>query len=182
MSVKISKLPNGLHIVTDAMDTVETASIGAWVGIGARHERPEINGITHVLEHMAFKGTKRRSPQAIVEGDRQIFGTPAVSHDLGSRHEAPAAIERQLDLATEVEGAHVVHPEVRLPDRVVAEDAPEIARTGAPRRRQHVSLAAHACRGEVLASHAGSANQALEQPSHPLRRRLAGLSRPDRRL
>jgi len=74
MSVKISKLPSGLHVVTDAMDTVETASIGAWVGIGARHERPEINGITHVLEHMAFKGTKRRSPQAIVEEIEAVGG------------------------------------------------------------------------------------------------------------
>ncbi len=74
MSVKISKLPSGLHVITDAMETVETASIGAWVGIGARHERPEINGITHMLEHMAFKGTKRRSPQAIVEEIEAVGG------------------------------------------------------------------------------------------------------------
>jgi predicted Zn-dependent peptidase len=43
------------------MDTVETASIGVWVGVGTRHEPAEINGVAHMLEHMAFKGTERRS-------------------------------------------------------------------------------------------------------------------------
>lgn len=61
MSVRLTTLDNGLRIVTDAMDTVESVSVGAWVDAGARHEPPSINGISHMLEHMAFKGTKRRS-------------------------------------------------------------------------------------------------------------------------
>jgi predicted Zn-dependent peptidase len=74
MSVRVTKLPNGIHVITDAMDTVETASVGAWVGIGARHERPELNGVCHMIEHMVFKGTKRRSPQAIVEEIEAVGG------------------------------------------------------------------------------------------------------------
>ncbi|MCD6075306.1 MAG: peptidase, partial [Rhodospirillales bacterium] len=44
MSITVTKLANGLHVITDTMDTVETASVGAWVGVGARHEPAEING------------------------------------------------------------------------------------------------------------------------------------------
>lgn len=61
MTVKLTTLDNGLRIVTDTMSTVESVSVGAWVDAGARHEPPSINGISHMLEHMAFKGTKRRS-------------------------------------------------------------------------------------------------------------------------
>ncbi|MBT3557357.1 MAG: insulinase family protein [Rhodospirillales bacterium] len=61
MTVRLTTLDNGLRVVTDAMDTVQTVSVGAWVDAGARHEPPSINGISHMLEHMAFKGTKRRS-------------------------------------------------------------------------------------------------------------------------
>jgi len=74
MSITVTKLANGLHVITDTMDTVETASVGAWVGVGARHEPAEINGITHLLEHMAFKGTKRRSAQAISEEIEAVGG------------------------------------------------------------------------------------------------------------
>ncbi|MSO75610.1 MAG: insulinase family protein [Alphaproteobacteria bacterium] len=65
MTVKISELPGGLRVVTDRMEAVETVSLGVWVGIGTRHEAAEVNGISHLLEHMAFKGTGRRSAQAI---------------------------------------------------------------------------------------------------------------------
>jgi len=74
MSVTITKLANGVNVITDRMDTVETASVGAWVGVGARHEPAEINGITHLLEHMAFKGTERRSAQAISEEIEAVGG------------------------------------------------------------------------------------------------------------
>jgi predicted Zn-dependent peptidase len=74
MSVTVTKLANGVHVITDRMDTVETASVGAWVGVGARHEPAEINGITHLLEHMAFKGTERRSAQAISEEIEAVGG------------------------------------------------------------------------------------------------------------
>jgi predicted Zn-dependent peptidase len=67
MSVEISRLPNGLHVITHAMPSFETVALGIWVKAGARDELPEENGIAHFLEHMAFKGTYRRSAQEIAE-------------------------------------------------------------------------------------------------------------------
>ncbi len=61
MSVRVTRLANGMRVLTDAMDSVETVSLGVWVDVGTRHEPAEINGVAHLLEHMAFKGTKSRS-------------------------------------------------------------------------------------------------------------------------
>ncbi len=74
MSVEISGLANGLTVVTHAMPHIETAAIGIWVKAGARDELPEENGIAHFLEHMAFKGTKRRSAQGIAEEIESVGG------------------------------------------------------------------------------------------------------------
>lgn len=73
-SVRITTLPNGLRVATDTMAHVESVSLGAWVGVGTRHEEAEINGISHLLEHMAFKGTEKRSPQAIAEEIEAVGG------------------------------------------------------------------------------------------------------------
>jgi len=67
MSVRTTTLPSGLRIVTDTMAHVETASLGVWIGAGSRHERPQEHGLSHLLEHMAFKGTKKRSARDIAE-------------------------------------------------------------------------------------------------------------------
>jgi predicted Zn-dependent peptidase len=67
MSVEITTLPSGLRIVTDRMDNLETVSLGVWVAAGSRHERPRERGLSHLLEHMAFKGTRRRSARDIAE-------------------------------------------------------------------------------------------------------------------
>ena len=67
MGVEITCLPNGLNVLTHAMPHIETVALGIWVKAGARDERPEENGIAHFLEHMAFKGTKRRTAKDIAE-------------------------------------------------------------------------------------------------------------------
>jgi len=64
---EISRLANGLTVVTHTMPHLETTSLGLWVGVGSRHEAPSENGISHLLEHMCFKGTGTRSAQAIAE-------------------------------------------------------------------------------------------------------------------
>ncbi len=74
MSVRLTVLDNGLRIVTDHMDTVQSVSVGAWVNAGARHEHPSINGISHMLEHMAFKGTRRRSARDIATEIEAVGG------------------------------------------------------------------------------------------------------------
>jgi predicted Zn-dependent peptidase len=71
---KIIKLPNGLRVAADEMKDVETVSVGVFVNTGSRNETPEINGISHFLEHMAFKGTKKRSAKEIAEQFEGIGG------------------------------------------------------------------------------------------------------------
>ena len=74
MTVRVTELDGGLRVVSDTMDTVETVSVGAWVGVGTRDEAPEVNGISHLLEHMAFKGTERRNAFEIVEEIEAVGG------------------------------------------------------------------------------------------------------------
>ncbi|MFQ5774714.1 MAG: M16 family metallopeptidase [Kiloniellaceae bacterium] len=74
MTVEVTKLANGLTVATDHVSTVETVSLGAWVGVGTRHERAEDNGAAHLLEHMAFKGTERRSAYDIAREIEAVGG------------------------------------------------------------------------------------------------------------
>jgi predicted Zn-dependent peptidase len=74
MSVQSSRLPNGMRIVTHAMPHLETAALGVWVDQGARSEHDAEHGISHLLEHMAFKGTHRRSARQIAEEIESVGG------------------------------------------------------------------------------------------------------------
>jgi predicted Zn-dependent peptidase len=74
LTVQTATLPNGFRIVTEHMPGLESAAIGIWVTAGARHERPEQNGIAHFLEHMAFKGTETRSALQIAEAIEDVGG------------------------------------------------------------------------------------------------------------
>ena len=72
--IEQTTLKNGLRIVTETMPHLASASVGIWVTAGGRHERPEQNGIAHFLEHMAFKGTKRRTALQIAEAIEDVGG------------------------------------------------------------------------------------------------------------
>lgn len=74
MTIELSRLQNGLQIATDRFETVDTVSLGIWVDVGTRHEPAEINGVAHFLEHMAFKGTERRTALAIAEEIEAVGG------------------------------------------------------------------------------------------------------------
>jgi len=74
MTVELTTLPNGLRIVSEAMDGLETTSLGVWVDVGARSETAEQNGVSHMLEHMAFKGTRSRSARDIAEQIENVGG------------------------------------------------------------------------------------------------------------
>lgn len=74
MTVKTTILENGLRIVTDDIPGIVTATLGLWVEVGARYESPEVNGISHFLEHMAFKGTTTRTAKQIVEEIENVGG------------------------------------------------------------------------------------------------------------
>jgi predicted Zn-dependent peptidase len=74
VTLRLDTLPNGLRVVTEDMPGLLSASVGVWVTAGGRHERADQNGIAHFLEHMAFKGTKRRSPLQIAEEIEDVGG------------------------------------------------------------------------------------------------------------
>jgi predicted Zn-dependent peptidase len=71
---EVTRLANGMRIVSHHMPHVETVSLGVWVGVGARHEAAAESGMSHLLEHMAFKGTAKRSAQEIAEEIEQVGG------------------------------------------------------------------------------------------------------------
>ncbi len=72
--IQATTLSNGLVVLSDRMDSVETVSVGVWAGVGSRHETPDQAGLCHLLEHMAFKGTQRRSAYAIAEAIEAVGG------------------------------------------------------------------------------------------------------------
>jgi predicted Zn-dependent peptidase len=74
MSVEVTTLKSGINVVTDTMPHLETASLGVWVASGSRDERRDEHGISHFLEHMAFKGTRRRTARQIAEEIEAVGG------------------------------------------------------------------------------------------------------------
>jgi predicted Zn-dependent peptidase len=67
-------LPNGLVVITETMSHVRSVSVGVWVRNGSRREVPEENGLAHFIEHMVFKGTERRSAEAIAREMDSVGG------------------------------------------------------------------------------------------------------------
>ncbi|SDQ80058.1 pitrilysin family protein [Pseudovibrio sp. Tun.PSC04-5.I4] len=74
MAVKLTKLENGLTVVSDQMEYLKTTALGVWVKAGSRSEGEHENGITHLLEHMAFKGTAKRNAREIAEEIEAVGG------------------------------------------------------------------------------------------------------------
>lgn len=74
MTYQFTTLPNGLRIASERLPGVESVALAVSCGVGARHESKEENGISHLLEHMAFKGTKTRSARDIAEAFDGIGG------------------------------------------------------------------------------------------------------------
>jgi predicted Zn-dependent peptidase len=74
LTVNLTTLSNGFRIVSEAMPGLQSAAVGIWVLAGARHEEARQNGIAHFLEHMAFKGTARRSALEIAEAIEDVGG------------------------------------------------------------------------------------------------------------
>src|SRR5215813_9246287 len=74
MTLEISKLSNGLTVVSDPMPALESAAVGIWVNTGSRNEEPSQMGVSHMLEHMAFKGTATRTARGIAEEIEAVGG------------------------------------------------------------------------------------------------------------
>ena len=118
--IRTTTLPNGLLVLTEAMPHMRSVSMGVWIDSGSRDEAPEVNGISHFLEHMVFKGTTTRSAQQFArEGDAiggnldAFTGKETVCFNIKVLDEnVPAA----LDLLTDL----VLHPTF-APDDIAKE-------------------------------------------------------------
>jgi predicted Zn-dependent peptidase len=107
MTVQTTTLANGLQVVSDSMENVETVSTGIWVDVGTRYETPDINGVSHFLEHMAFKGTERRTAREIVEEIEDVGGNlnaytsreTTVYHAKVLKEDLPLAVDIISDIA-----------------------------------------------------------------------------------
>jgi predicted Zn-dependent peptidase len=74
MGVEVSRLSNGLTVATENLPHIESVALGVWIKAGSRNEREDEHGIAHLLEHMAFKGTGRRSALEIATEIEDVGG------------------------------------------------------------------------------------------------------------
>ena len=102
MSVEVTRLPSGLSVVTDRMPHLESATLGVWVGTGSRNERPDEHGISHLLEHMAFKGTKRRNARQIAEAIEAVGGDLNAATSIESTAYYARVLKSDVPLALDV--------------------------------------------------------------------------------
>lgn len=110
MTVRLTTLDNGLRVVTEDMPGLKSASAGIWVLAGGRHERPEQNGIAHFLEHMAFKGTARRSALQIAEEIEDVGGYINAYTSRETTAYYARVLQEDVGLALDVVGDIVLNP------------------------------------------------------------------------
>lgn len=109
MNVEITRLKSGLTVVTQNMPHLESVALGVWIKSGSRNETADEHGIAHLLEHMAFKGTARRSARDIAEQIENVGGelNAATSTETTSyyarvlKDHVPLAIDILADILTE---------------------------------------------------------------------------------
>jgi predicted Zn-dependent peptidase len=95
-------LPNGVRILTEQMPSVRSASLGIWADVGSAAERSEQRGISHLVEHMLFKGTERRTARAIAEAMDGVGGNLNAFTDKESTCYYAKVIDRHVPLAVDV--------------------------------------------------------------------------------
>ena len=110
MTLQTHRLKNGFRIVTENMPGLKSASIGIWIKAGGRHESIEQNGVAHFLEHMAFKGTKRRSSLQIAEAIEDVGGyiNAYTSREMTAYY--ARVLSDDVDLALDVVSDIVLNP------------------------------------------------------------------------
>ena len=102
MSVEVTRLPSGLAVITDSMPHLESASLGVWIGAGSRDEQADEHGISHLLEHMAFKGTKRRTARQIAETIEAVGGDLNAATSVESTGYFARVLKADVPLALDV--------------------------------------------------------------------------------
>ncbi|WP_424629139.1 M16 family metallopeptidase [Bradyrhizobium sp. SYSU BS000235] len=110
MSVEITKLPSGLTVITDTMPHLETAALGVWAGVGGRDEKPDEHGMSHLLEHMAFKGTTTRTSREIVEEIEAVGGDLNAATSTETTAYYARVLKADVPLALDVLSDILAHP------------------------------------------------------------------------
>lgn len=130
MSVAVTKLKSGLTVVTDDMPHLHTASLGVWIGAGSRHELPHEHGIAHMLEHMAFKGTRRRSARQIAEEIEAVGGDLNAATSVESTGYFARVLKADVPLALDVLSDILTDPTF-VPEEVAREQGVIVQEIGA---------------------------------------------------
>jgi len=100
--IRTTTLPNGLRVLTERMSHVRSATVGVWCDVGSAFEVPERRGISHLLEHMVFKGTARRTARDIAEQMDAVGGELNAMTDKESTCFYAHVVDRHLPLAIDV--------------------------------------------------------------------------------
>jgi predicted Zn-dependent peptidase len=103
-------LPNGLRVLTETMPSVRSATVGIWADVGSAVESPEYRGISHLVEHMLFKGTHRRSARQIAETMDGVGGNLNAFTDKETTCYYAKVIDRHVPLALDVLADMFLHP------------------------------------------------------------------------
>ncbi|MBR0556681.1 insulinase family protein [Ciceribacter sp. L1K23] len=150
MKVECTRLPSGLTVVTETMPHLESVALGTWIKSGARDETEAEHGIAHLLEHMAFKGTKSRTAREIAEQIENVGGelNAATSTETTAyyarvlKDDVPLAVDILADILTDsvfdedelMREKHVILQEIGAandtPDDVVFDRFSETAFSG----------------------------------------------------
>jgi Predicted Zn-dependent peptidases len=150
MKVECTRLPSGLTVVTESMPHLESVALGTWIKSGSRDETNEEHGIAHLLEHMAFKGTKSRTARQIAEQIENVGGelNAATSTETTAyyarvlKDDVPLAVDILSDILTDsvfdedelMREKHVILQEIGAaddtPDDVVFDRFSEMAFAG----------------------------------------------------
>jgi len=114
VSIERSKLANGLTVVSHGMPEVETVSLGIWIGTGSRNERYHEHGVAHFLEHMAFKGTTRRSARDIAEEIEAVGGDINAETSVDSTAYYAQVMRNDMPLALDILSDIILYPRFDL--------------------------------------------------------------------
>jgi predicted Zn-dependent peptidase len=107
--IDITQLANGFTVATERMPEIATATLGVWVGTGSRHEMAHEHGLSHLIEHMAFKGTTRRSARQIAEDIENVGGDINAATSVEYTSYTARVLGETIDVALDVLGDILIH-------------------------------------------------------------------------
>lgn len=127
MTIQMTKLPNGLRVITDTVEEVDSIALGVWVDVGTRHEDMKDNGVAHMVEHMMFKGTPSRNTTQIVEQIEDVGGNvnAYTSREVTAYHvhllkeDMPLAVDIMSDI---IQHSHMPAEEVERERGVILQE------------------------------------------------------------